>query len=332
MQARSAFFDAVKPPPYTPPPPGPTAQGKTAKRFAERSGHSGAPVRREFVRADLDPTGRSALERLINANQTTKGSRGGGGKGGRTRLALLLTAWWIAIRPDEQGNYTSARPARWWAEMIGLNDPGRTGARAVSTGFAELDRRGFIVLGPSREPGGPRVVQLANELDPTAPYVRPGTEKHHPQRRNDGTESHTLGYFRVPPALWTYRTVPAIGTLSGPGLAMYLLMLYYHRVDEDGKIERVWFSAKQFKERHGLSDDTRLRGITDLINHKIIDSETQQFDQAKGKEGRTYTRRLLNLRPPYTPSPKPDEDDDHGSAHESSSTPQRSSSRRTTAF
>ena len=260
---------------------------RTAQTFAGTTAHRGAPVRRAFVtRQDGEsPTGLEAVMRAARGGA-------GGGRGGRTRLALLLSLWWVNSMPP----YSSQRPSSWWAELIGMNDPVK-GPRTIAANFQELARRGFIAIEPG-EPGMANVVTLLDDhAQPGKPYLRP-----------DGKHG---SYFRVPQELWT---TGAIARLSGPGLAMYLIVLSYHHrptgiEHPPGEGIRtptappVWFSPKGFSERHGLSEDTRLAGIRDLRDAGIIEVETEHIDvqNQSGSGHRRFRRQLLTLHPLYVP-------------------------------
>jgi len=263
-----------------------TAWVETSQRFAERGLHRGAPVRRSFVtREGVGPTPLEAVMRAARGGA-------GGGRGGRTRLALLLSLWWVNSTPP----YTSQRPASFWADLIGLDDPVK-GPRTVAANLQELARRGFIAIKPG-EPGMANDVALLDDRARSGePYLRP-----------DGKSG---SYFRVPEQLWT---TGAIARLSGPGLAMYLIVLsYHHRPDgmehPPGEGIRtpaappVWFSPKGFSERHGLSEDTRLAGIRNLRNEGIIQVETEYIDvqNQSGSGHRRFRRQMLTLHPLYVP-------------------------------
>lgn len=236
----------------------------------------GVPVRRAFL-LRAGPKARSPLETLMNS---ARGGRGGG-RGGKTRLALLLSLWWV----NSQGDYASTRPSGWWAELIGT--PGPSGARSVSANLHELERRGFITI-TAPMPGMPPTITLRNDDGTGQPYRRP--------------DGRTGAYFRVPEELWT---TAAISNLTGPGLAMYLIMLYHHRLiyhDRRPPTPRpIWFSARSFHDMHGLSEDTRLAGIQDLADHGIIHITATSIDTAGGVEHRRHKRRLLTLTPAYRP-------------------------------
>lgn len=258
---------------------------RAAQTFAAASAHMGASVRRSFVlRSDNGQS--SPLEDLMRA---TRGGAGGG-RGGRTRLALLLSLWWV----NSKAPYTSDRPTSWWAELIGIADPIK-GSRTVAANLNELARRQFLIITPGGR-GKANIVTLLDDHGRTGmPYSRP-----------DGRDSP---FFRIPEQLWT---TGMIGRLSGPGLVMYLMLLYYHRLPAAAESDLgprtrvpsappIWFSPKSFAERHGLSEDTRLAGIQDLRAAGVIQVDSQLMDTA-GPSGRSrFRRQFFTINPPFTP-------------------------------
>jgi hypothetical protein len=253
-------------------------------QFARIGAHRGAPVRQLFVPGarDLPDATRSPREILMNAERGV-----GGGRGGRTRLALLLTLWWVLALPDHSGT----RPAGVWAHFIGLDDSTR-GARTINANLHELSRRGMITHTPG-ERGKASTVALLDELGSGRPYRRPDYV-------SDG-----LPYFRIPQTLWT---TGMIGQLSGPGLAMYLIMLHYQRRTTEsadrGQLvisKPTWFTEKSFRTRHGLSEDTRLAGVKDLHDHGVIQIDTVTIDPAGSDRTARHQRRHLTLMPPFEP-------------------------------
>jgi hypothetical protein len=256
---------------------------RAAKDFALYSSHMGAPVRRRFIKRS-DAGRATPLQVLMSA------ARGGsgGGRGGRTRLALLLSLWWV----NSTHPYTSNRPASWWAELIGIADPHR-GTRVVSANMQELARRGFITI-DAGDPGMANTVTLLDDMGSGDAYVRP-----------DGS---TGAFFRVPEQLWT---TGMIGTLTGPALVMYLMMLYYYRrPTETGPAENqqrlasappVWFAGKGFRDSHGLSEDTRLAGIQALHEAGVIDIDSVSIDSSGASGHRRFRRQLLTLTPRFEP-------------------------------
>lgn len=258
------------------------ASRRAARDFAAGTFHVGAPVRRSFVKR-VHPDHATPLEVLMSA---TRG-KSGGGRGGRTRLALLLSLWWV----NSQSPYDSRRPASWWADLIGITDPDR-GARSITANMHELVRRRFVSI-DAGDPGMANTVTLLDDMGTGEPYVRP-----------DGT---TGSFFRVPEQLWT---TGVIGELNGPALVMYLMMLYYYRRPEaiDSTDRRrvapappVWFAAKGFRDSHGLSEDTRLAGIRALQEAGVIEVDSVSVDSSGAAGHRRFRRQLLTLTPSFEP-------------------------------
>lgn len=254
-----------------------------AKDFARGTTHMGAPVRRAFVKRS-HPDQATPLEVLMSA---TRG-KSGGGRGGRTRLALLLSLWWV----NSKNPYDSSRPASWWADLIGLPDPDR-GSRTVTANMHELARRRFVTIAAG-DPGMANTVTLLDDTGTGEPYIRP-----------DGT---TGPFFRIPEQLWT---TGVIGALNGPALVMYLMMLYYYRLpaESDPAQDRrrvpsappVWFSTKGFRDSHGLSEDTRLAGIRALHEAGVIEVDSVSIDSSGAAGHRRFRRQLLTLTPKFEP-------------------------------
>lgn len=202
--------------------------------------------------------------------------RGGGGRGGRTRLALLVTLIWVSAAPP----HDSTRPARFWAELIGLDDPTTTGARSISESLVDLEKRGFIVL--DHAVGGmPPIVQLLKEDLSRNLYSVPGAKKD-----DEAIEQ----YFRVPKALWMSGIIQE---MSGSALAMYLLVL--SQVRSDDVEPKVWFSPATFKERFGLGDSTRKTGLRELVDLGILIEQVESLDNSGGTANRTYRRKTYSL-------------------------------------
>lgn len=256
----------------------PSMELRSAQQFAARlPEHMGAKVRRSFlIRSDTQP--RTPLQELMSAR-----GRAGGGRGGQSRIKLLLTLWWVNARPGSDGTYSSSRTAGWWARMIGIDDPDQ-GPRVIGANFKELAARGHIELTPG-SPGRPATVSLLDGSGTGTLYTPP---------KGPGADS----YFRIPEQLWT---TGAIGKLSGPGIVMYLVLLDLYNASDPDK--PAWFTDSPFRERYGLSRDTRLAGINNLSTAGLIYVTTKAIDPA-GEEDtgrRRHQRRLITLIPEYRP-------------------------------
>lgn len=255
-------------------------QLNAANRFAASpSSPLSVPVRRDFLLRGDEPD--TALGRLLSS-----GSGRGGGKGGQRRLALLLTGLWVCSRYP----YETQRPASWWADMIGLADPqGATATRSAVTNLRELAERRYIDFVPGKEGYSPTVT-LRTELGTGDAYVRPFQDEH----RN---------YIRLPVTLWTDAAL--IGKLSGPGLAMFVIMLSYYN-EKTNKGEGIWFSDRKFRERHGMAEATRLSGLNDLVNHGVLTMRQEKTDVKSSDDSgyRTTHRRFYTIDTRYHPPAK----------------------------
>ncbi|MEV6340927.1 hypothetical protein AB0M12_40185 [Nocardia vinacea] len=249
---------------------------KAANQLASRSGVStSVPLRRAFLLRGEEGEVSPMSQLLI-----TK-SGAAGGRGGKRRLALLLTALWVCSREP----FNTSRAASWWAEMIGLLDPTSTAAtRSVITNLRELAERGFIEFVPGKAGYSPTVT-LLNELGTREPYQRPI----HDERRN---------YIQVPHALWTSDGL--IGKLSAPGLAMFLIVVSYFNINTN-KGKDIWFSDQAFRDRHGLAEATRLNGLNELVNLGVLTLDEQKTDIRTDDGYRVVRRRFYTITPGFHP-------------------------------
>ena len=199
---------------------------ETARRaqvsFSRRVG-IGAPVRRDFLLAKDDE--QSPLGVLLSG-----ADKGGGGRGGKTRIALLLTLLWKLAKSP----HTTTKPAYYWATLMGLEDPSGAGARTVRNTLRELERRGFISMN-GRSPGAVPEVTLMNEALTNDEYRLPFL-----QSLEEGSTRRSL-YFRVPDSFWNEGLC---NSLSGAGMAMYLIGM--SRAGWGDRNE-FWISPQRFK-------------------------------------------------------------------------------------
>lgn len=234
---------------------------------------TGAPLRRSFAQTD---SGSTPLSEIMSGRSARKG---GGGRGGKTRLAVLLSLIWVLAAPP----HTSNRPARFWAELIGLDDPEGKGARSVSESLAELEKRGFIKL-EQITPGYPPQISLLNESLDGKKYTIPGNAKEGPRE----------AYFRVPNFLWRSGEIKH---LSGPALAMYIVVLSVYRTDQEEY--RAWFSSTTFKQKFGLGESTRKSGLRELVEMGVLQAFDESLDSAGETGARRFRRRTYELSPKY---------------------------------
>src|SRR4051812_45323767 len=109
-----------------------------------RSGQ-GAPVRDTFFRCEVGGQQHHPLAQLMSS----RSGRSGGGRGGRTRLALYLSLLWVA---GGEG-HSSHRPASFWAALLGLSEPEGAGGRVVRSTWSELEARGLVAVTRGDYPG-----------------------------------------------------------------------------------------------------------------------------------------------------------------------------------
>lgn len=251
---------------------------ETAERLGRRTGR-GAPVRRSFL-MDPDKKGETPLGTLMGSSGTKSG-----GRGGRTRLLLELTALWTASidkrEPDrERGTYAEKEglsekgkerfqrsydayrkkwdersggdifytygAARDWAELIGLPDAAGGGARNIRNAKKDLQNRGFL-----KPDTGAKRITLLREDGSGDPYTPPS---------GHGDD----GFFRVPEAFWTEGLVHS---LSGAGVAMFLVFLAAGG-NEPGKA--MGFHETVVRQTFGLSKNIRSAGINELLDQNVI--------------------------------------------------------------
>lgn len=182
--------------------------------------------------------------------------------------------------------HSSSRPARWWAELIGLEDPGVAGARAIKGAAAELAKRNLITLEPPSAPGGYAAYTLLRESGDGSPYTIP-----------EGTSADQ--YFRVPETLWTNGL---IAELSASGLACYLAVLSVYRTNDPDM--SISFTDGTYRNRFGLSPSTRKSGFADLVAADVLDVTLESVDDRGGRTGRTYRRNVYRLRRRWAPPPQ----------------------------
>lgn len=227
--------------------------------------HLGAPVRNEFIKSS---NGQHPMAELLSSSRPGKG---GGGRGGRTRIALYLSALWI-IRKEP---YTSTRVAPWWASLIGLcsseEESKTAGARSVRDSWLELERRGFCLrMGDTKTSP---TIKLMREDGRYRPYTSPTSLK----------VSATDRYFRMPETFWT-RGLVANPLMDGSALTMYLTALYFQARFNS---EVIFFPSDVVKSEIGIGDTTRKRGLRNLEEIGVlVRQESDPYYLFSGKQGR----------------------------------------------
>lgn len=182
-----------------------------------------------FVRDDAD--GEPPLAKMVR-----------GGRGGEVRLKLYLTMTLVAVHKPYD---IKSLPGRPWAEMLGLPDPARNGARRIGDALDWLEKADLVKI--KRHPGLPPTVALR-----------------HPD--GTGTRYSWRGgrYIGLPLGFWRNRW---IYRLSSTGVALLLVL----REMCGGRSESSppWLTGDQ-RKRYGLSDDTWTRATQELVKHGLL--------------------------------------------------------------
>lgn len=198
---------------------------------------AGAPVRRAF--AIGNGRGRPPAARLLQQRESR-----GGSPGGSVRLRLYVSLLWACVSPP----FDTARPAKFWATLLGLDDPANAGARRVRAALKELAERGYVRLSPA---GTSTRITLLSELGDGSDYLPPY------EALGVGAPKDLNQYFRIPTETWTGGY---IAQMDGPATAMFLVLLAESRRER----RRVWYSPEKADESYGVSAATRSRGIDRL--------------------------------------------------------------------
>lgn len=242
-------------------------------RFRHQRSGLGAPVRDAFFSHSRSGVTVYPLASLLSA---TGGS--GGGRGGRTRVMLYLSLLWVA----GGGDHSSSRPAKWWAELLGLEDPEGAGGRVIRSSWGELERRGFVSI-------------TRGEASGDIPTIRP--------LREDGSrEAYTIPagrggdtYRRIPDSAW--QALFHTKELTGPGLVMFLIALRTYGQSRGGSLT---FPRDYFRSEYGISDSTRKTGLRNLVSLSVLEAEGTSVEQ-DGSGSRRRGRTVYELMPTYYP-------------------------------
>jgi hypothetical protein len=231
---------------------GPALQRDIAEEARKRAGADTAAVRYRFI-GRQDPSDPSPpMARIL---------RGGGGRGGATRLKLYLTLLWLA-RNRNLERPVFAYPAQQLAALLGLPHPGDAGARRIQEALRWLARENFVAL--DRRPGDVTRIHLLDDAGSGDPYQPPGAlAPQAPRRTQKERERHF--YVQLDARFWTKGWITE---LSGAAIAMYLACLDEQRGRSE---ETIWFSPRIGRERYDLSDETRNKGLRELTDQGLLD-------------------------------------------------------------
>jgi hypothetical protein len=221
-----------------------------AQALARRNHGRAAQVRRLFVERD-NTTRPTPLALTLR-----------GGRGGQVRLKTYLSMLWLAAAPPHDASY----PARAWATLLDLPDPSGNGARRVNDAIAWLGKHNFLDI--EFRPGHPNRVTLLDESgdDSRGRYRVPGAAYNKAKARKadvDVLAKHR--YVQLPATFWTSGW---LAVLSGPAVAMYLVLLAEQAGHPEGR--ELWFSPDAARLRYVLSEDTRSRGLDELRRAGLV--------------------------------------------------------------
>ncbi len=230
----------------------PAYQQQAARAAAVQAGAGSAAVRYRFI-ARTDPAAPSpAMARIL---------RGGGGRGGATRLKVYLSFLWLA-RNATRDRAVFAYPAQQLAALLGLPAPRSAGARRVQEALRWLEEEGFVAL--DRRHGDATRVHLLDDAGSGDPYRPAGPlAVPAPKRAQKDREQHF--YVKLDARLWTEGWITE---LSGAAIAMLLACLYEQRGRPD---EPIWISPRVGRERYDLSDETRNKGFRELVDKGLLE-------------------------------------------------------------
>jgi hypothetical protein len=201
-----------------------------------------------------------------------------GGQGGDVRVKLYLNMTMLAIRRPHD---IRSVPARVWAQVLGLPDPQRNGARRVGDALDFLD--GMRLIRVTGRQGSPRDVVL---LSPTG----------------DGRTYDWRGrwYISMPLGFWTNEW---IYHLTGSGIALLLVL---RDMRSDRKITDPPWLTTTGKKRYGLSEATWTRATSELTENDLLTvrrtPQGKDFDHRRLRN--TYWVHMERLdEPAFAPAP-----------------------------
>jgi hypothetical protein len=258
-----------------------TAVFLAAVRAMDRRAGRGAPVRDSFFRHAVDGQTRYPLAQLMSSRRGASG----GGRGGKTRLALYLSLLWVA---SGEG-HASHRSARFWADLLDLPDPEHAGSRTVRSTWSELAARNLVSITKSEVAGNAPTVRLLREDGSGQAYTIPV-----------GRDGDT--YRRVPEEAW--RSLLPNGELTGAGLVMYLVAI--RTAGQAGRLDGLTFPRAYFKTEYGLGESTRRSGLRNLTDLGVLQRHTRHVDDSGDLLERRRQRDVFDLSAEYVYDPEQD--------------------------
>lgn len=238
----------------------------------------GVPVRDVFFSNDEPTAGLShPIAALMNGK---KGS--GGGRGGKLRLSLYLHLLWVAAGKT----HGSSRPASFWAELLGLEDPLDQGARRIRAAWKDLQDRKFVLILPANTPGDNDEIRPLREDGSGRPYSIP-----------TGYDGDT--YRRIPEI--ALRKLFGDPELTGSGLVAYLALRVLSL--KVSRHEDLVLGKEYFSKEVGMGDTTRKKGLENLEFLGVVESHLEKIDGSGEKfDTRGRRRRIYTLVEEYFPN------------------------------
>jgi hypothetical protein len=205
------------------------------------------------------------------------------GRAAPVRLKLYLGILCLASAGDPP--HATSAPARAWAELLDLADPGGHGQRRVRDAIKYLEQQRLIRR--EQRPGHPQQLRLLREDGTGVDYTPP-----HTQRQDEDTKLAVEHHFvQLPPAFWR---AGWCATLTNNGVATWLALLHATR---SGTNRGVWVSPSQVTERYAISEDTWSRGIGELRDCGLLRIAKQPVSEAFGfqRVRNKYTLRMKRI-------------------------------------
>lgn len=254
-----------------------------ARQAQHRAGGArSAAIRYRFIARTEPESPPPPLARLL---------RGGGGRGGAARLKLYLSLLWLSRNEDKP---VYRYPAHQWARLLGADQPDKSGARQVQEAFRWLDQESFVEV--RRRQGAPSDVHLLSDAGTGRAYQAPGPAMKHLSKGE--REAHL--YVQLSAGFWTNGWIKE---LSGAAVAMYLVLLHEQR----GENKAVWLSPRIGQERYDLSDETRRKGLNELVDRALASVRRRPLHQGLF-EDHIRSRNVYLLDPQHMANEEPSDD------------------------
>lgn len=215
--------------------------------------HRSAQIRRDFV-GRRDPA--SPVPPLAVILRS--------GRGSDVRLKLYLSMLWIAAQPPHRVSGTASA----WATLLDLDEPAAKGARQIRSAIKWLGKHRLLV--DESTPGVGVSITLLSDRGTGDDYSVPGAAI--TRAKDAGEEPNQSDHYdSLPQTFWTRGW---IHVLSGPAIAMLLVLLDLRRGRED---RDLWMSESVASDRYTLSEETRAKGLAELEAFEVVTSSTRRF-------------------------------------------------------